>query len=631
MKEFGDGINFSLLETRNETLPSSNSSVYCYEILFELGSLSRDNSEYQYGLCPDTWVTLGVSSSLLLLYLIILLTSIVGIAKFWNEGHIRARSPIQMILTLTATTICVVLACSRMIAGRRLFPCGLYLLGCLIFPQLTIIPSCIRCIRMYLLYILNLKKTKLVELKRTASMYLGSRPKDHEFSEPNSPTSPVPPTFSPDFQTLNSLNSVTTTIDEVFVVNIENEDADSKIEDGDMFSSPRSDDKMISSYSLASHLTSTEGFTMEDNVIRKVDSPPRKDSKKVDFEAFTIESTTIDCKQMDKIENQLEEQHSGVFVRKYQKHINILSFMVSYKMSIPIYIFFLGMHIVLYFILGGVESYFQSTQNQEIFLRPGGDFFLFSHGCGMSLNYSIILVSLMAIYIFAEICCLILSFFGDKDTWNIKRETIALIIVQILCATYFIIGMSVPILIGMVEFFVPSSMAFVVMSICEVFITVFLPVVYSFLQHIRKKKSSMENNSSDLCFILARKRSFKIFLDFARRSFCPEAVICYEHIQHYKKCSKRNRKKVANKILETYLRLGSPLELNYPNLQRLYDDLEIKINSNEIPESNLFDQVVFHCLQDMKELFERFKNQSKEARDILAARKKTETNSNSIT
>jgi len=105
------------MSPRNDT---STNATDCDHLLFS-STFSREfNATEQYGLCPDTYVSFGVSLVYLLVYLSVLLLNTMGL--FWKRksSHITARNSWQMFLTMIISSIVVVGISLRIIVGMYL-------------------------------------------------------------------------------------------------------------------------------------------------------------------------------------------------------------------------------------------------------------------------------------------------------------------------------------------------------------------------------------------------------------------------------------------------------------------------------------------------------------------------------
>ncbi|EFC35860.1 predicted protein, partial [Naegleria gruberi] len=312
------------------------------------------------------------------------------------------------------------------------------------------------------------------------------------------------------------------------------------------------------------------------------------------------------------IENELEMKKNV----KIQKIFNIL---LSQKFVIATYLTSFIIHILLFIFFGAVEEgiYNQDpikSNNQRIFMGDGG-FFVSSRGCVITNAITIIVAIESLFYIVVEIVFLVLCFIIPRDTWFIKRETLLLTLLQFFSIILFAICGFLVQVTKLTDFFVPFGFTLMVYSFTEVVICVLLPILYSIVLLNRTKKERVEE--SELEHFLKSKKTFNILLDFARRSYCPESVLCYQDIERFKLTNKKNRKQAALHITKTYLKPNSPLELNFPKLSQMFEQISKAIETTPLLETNFFDNIQWHCIEDMTDVFERLKSQNKEVRNIL--------------
>ena len=93
--------------------------------------------------------------------------------------------------------------------------------------------------------------------------------------------------------------------------------------------------------------------------------------------------------------------------------------------------------------------------------------------------------------------------------------------------------------------------------------------------------------------------------------------MCYDDIERFKLTNKRNRKRAALHIIKTYLKPHAPLELNFQKSAQTYEQLIQLLETSPTIDTTFFDSIQWHCVEDMTDVFERLKNQSKKTRDIL--------------
>ncbi|EFC48987.1 predicted protein [Naegleria gruberi] len=111
--------------------------------------------------------------------------------------------------------------------------------------------------------------------------------------------------------------------------------------------------------------------------------------------------------------------------------------------------------------------------------------------------------------------------------------------------------------------------------------------------------------------LLSERETFNAILDFSRRSYSSEPVLCFDTIQNYRKSRRMTfRMKIANNILETFLSKNSPLELNIPKIDSLHNELLFLIKEkNETKIDELLEELRVHCLLDMNEMMTRMNSE----------------------
>ncbi|EFC42641.1 predicted protein [Naegleria gruberi] len=294
--------------------------------------------------------------------------------------------------------------------------------------------------------------------------------------------------------------------------------------------------------------------------------------------------------------------------------LKFYQFMVSHKFIIATYIGVFIIQTAIWAIVGGIDEILYSLntdlQNRKrFFVSPG--FFEFKIGCSLTSGILIVILIESVFYIAAEVITLIMCIRSDRDTWSIKKETLIYVIVQSIGISLFVISSFIDIMSILVDYFVPYALFMFGALALETIICVLLPVCYA----IRKDFHSTHHNPQDstLESILKNKKGFKTILDFARRSYCPEAVLCWSDIQRFKDCKKREKKlEIAKYIIEHYLTPSSYLELNMPQLANVKEELSLMVMGSASTVSNdVFDMIENHCLQDLADLQHRLVSSDK--------------------
>ncbi|EFC48077.1 predicted protein [Naegleria gruberi] len=304
-------------------------------------------------------------------------------------------------------------------------------------------------------------------------------------------------------------------------------------------------------------------------------------------------------------------------VRRFQ----IFTFMSSYKFVLILYSTFVIFQIALWLILGGVEEALFSNSlshtGERIFLLEGG-MLVFDRGCSMSTKMVLIIAGESVIYIIFEIVALILCIRSDRDTWSVKKEAILIIIFQVIAIIAFVVTGLIDEIVTLTDYFIPYGYSLMTFSLVEVFTTVLLPVVYAIVSEYRNLRRMDTEFDSELEQVLRNRKSFNKMLDFARRSYAPESVLCYRDIQRFKKLRANNRRKMAHHIVNSYLTSGSPLELNIDNIIIRKKEFSDRVsNTNEKLPRDMFNQIQDHCLVDMRDIFDRLRSSDKEIYQMI--------------
>ncbi|EFC47854.1 predicted protein [Naegleria gruberi] len=303
-------------------------------------------------------------------------------------------------------------------------------------------------------------------------------------------------------------------------------------------------------------------------------------------------------------------------LKKEMRKLQIYNFLVSTKFMGTVYLCSFIFGFIIWAILGGIDEALNSNSNNRIFVVESS-MFEFRHGCSMTF-YTVLTIGLEVVgYVILELIFLALCVKADKDTWGIKKESFIVTIVQLLSAILFIICGSIEVISELVDYYVPYGFFIWGYMYFELFMCCTIPVIRSIYFDYTKLNSN-ESNESNIEKVLKNKKMFKIMLDFARRSYCTESLQCWKDIQRYKRSTK-NRKKIANHILQVYLSINSPLELNIPKIEQC--NSEITSQLTEKPPANLFHKIQQHCLIDMTDLFERLKNSNTEFASFITSLK----------
>ncbi|EFC48243.1 predicted protein [Naegleria gruberi] len=492
-----------------------------------------------------------------------------------------ARDPTSLYMTLCAGFVFVVGLTLRIIIGRKIFPCGIITFSFFTLPPAVMLPTVFRMLRIYLMYKINLLKMKLFDVSAKDST-VGA-------TSVTNPNGIVP---------INQLKEQT---------EVELKKSDSKIFGlEDMAGRQEQIHKVVNNFDPNNY----EDIGLD---------PPNWDDSTTDGDSES---------QADVSTWNMSEFKEVSDVKKQVKQLAILNFFISKKFILSTYAIAFLVGVIIWVVLGIVEevTYNASTDpnKKRLFLFDGG-LFVFERGCGLTTTTVLIVGVHALVYIFLELVFLILAVMADRDTWGIKRETLLLIIVQVGAAIIFIVVGMLDITEKLLDYLVPTGLALWIYELIEIIMCVGMPAMYAFISD-RKSKLSQSNNDTErkqavketgIEKVLKNKKTYQILLDFARRSYCTESVLCWRDIQRFKKARKANRKKAATHILKAYLTAGAPLELNISKIEERRSEIEKLIEENPNISHNLFALIQDHCLNDMTDLFERLKSSNKQIGDIV--------------
>ena len=122
-----------------------------------------------HGICPDTYVSMSVSLAFLLGYVTTFIFALIGVIWKRNTGNIQARSLSLLLFALFSELVFVLPITLRVIIGRRIYPCFLLTISFFLIPPIVVFPTTFRCLRLYVMYRLNLKKTTMLKEDVTPS------------------------------------------------------------------------------------------------------------------------------------------------------------------------------------------------------------------------------------------------------------------------------------------------------------------------------------------------------------------------------------------------------------------------------------------------------------------------------
>ncbi|EFC37640.1 regulator of G protein signaling domain [Naegleria gruberi] len=442
----------------------------------------------------------------------------------------------------------VAIFCLRIIIGRKQFPCSLYSWCFFVTGPVICLPTICRCLKLYFMYKFNLQKTKLY---------------GHLDEQSNVDEKELPSTIRMPHQELFH-SSISTTS-----------------------SSPKS----------------------ATPVDTPLDTPTSLQSS-----TSTNEVVFIDAKES------ISNREIEIPMKELRK-MKFFQFMGSHSFVILVYLGVFVFQTILWAIVGGIDEIVYTINKKtdpsaKRALIPAG-FFESGYGCIMTSSILGIILTEAIIYIAMEVFTLILCIRSDRDTWNIKKESLIYVVIQSIGMGAFIVAGFIPIVGSLIDYYVPYLLFMCTALSLETVVCVLLPVCYELNQELKiawnnLKSVSVEESKKEVIsgaeLVLKNRKTFNILLDFARRSYCPEPVLCWQDIQRYKSPQQvKNRKEIAKFIIDNYISLNSPLELNMASIEKARSDLMIEIEKcgDENLPSTLFDGLELHCIQDLSDVMHR--------------------------
>ncbi|KAG2383290.1 hypothetical protein C9374_004627 [Naegleria lovaniensis] len=144
-----------MIESMNDTFITNNTTTSmsgpCHPLLLNLGSLSMEpfNATISNGLCPETVFSVSLSSFELFIFTILAPLSVLGLIWMRKSRHLQARGLFTLIWTTLSCAFGIVFPTLRWAIGRKIFPCGLYILIIFNIPQVISLPCICKCLALY--------------------------------------------------------------------------------------------------------------------------------------------------------------------------------------------------------------------------------------------------------------------------------------------------------------------------------------------------------------------------------------------------------------------------------------------------------------------------------------------------
>ncbi|KAF0979649.1 hypothetical protein FDP41_001317 [Naegleria fowleri] len=516
------------------------------------------------GFCPETLLSVSIASFELFIFSILTPLTLLGLVWMRKSPHLQARGIYTLVWTIASCSFGIVFPALRWTMGRRIFPCGLYIVIIFNIPQVISLPCICKCLALYAKF----KLYRLLDEKKQLVNGVDMMTSDVE-------------TLS----TMTGIPSATTTIDGM-IQNSPNS-ASQQL--------PQSIGKDEPSKAQPSTPTVTFQFPSMDSIKENTTSPTTITSNE------TTERTS------------LSSFNSRPFSSSDLWKVRVLRFLGSSAFHIMIAVAGFSFHSTLWLLLGVIQYVFPEIADYEVGL------WYFSSGCGVHKNTAIMVAVQFSFYLVLSALVLIISWFSDRDTYGIKLETSIVTLFFLFSISGYLILSQFEIIRTLVDYFIPYGQLMVTFTFLELIVYVTIPVLWSIYQsyHQRKNKEDIPlDNKNIVEKILSNKKMFDLLVDFSRRSYCSENVMLYVDIKNYRKATKKETKeRIVMHILKNYYERGSPLEINTPHIDRLANELLKLIQSKNTSQIDIFmDRLCEQCVQNMYDVVFRLLFSNEEVR-----------------
>ena len=475
---------------------SSNDSLICHPILLSQGFKSY------LGLCDDYFSSYIVMGTILSCYSILLLITLSGLfyklrklkqAEQFNHlkvNFISARNPVLMIWGALVGWLYTLIMSSRVLIGRKIFPCFLFsLIYYLSVPGLasTIIIRCVRLIALTKLHELKVRigKREMLQEKeegKISTIQITNNKEVKQFenesniqivikmAESFDNIMPPPPIYNKPLST--DLSNTTTTVTTMTTNSQEETDSHSTREHNsfhnevcEMNNHQRSNSVIsneglqpsVSTPSTVNTLVScgmsvspsSGTYSSANGVLHLIQSndeePCQQHSIIVDItklHELDLSTRQNEPKQADKFYGN-EFRLSNVNFEN-GKLLRLLRFLTGSKFILIFYILILGTHTLVYLIVGIVDYFnykspdpkLNSINKKNAFVV---DTYLFSpNGCGTGSYNTNYFLGMLSVYAsFSVLLAIVAIVVMKKDVWQVKREVVLVAINWILCIAIF--------------------------------------------------------------------------------------------------------------------------------------------------------------------------------------------------
>ena len=308
------------------------------------------------------------------------------------------------------------------------------------------------------------------------------------------------------------------------------------------------------------------------------------------------------------------------------KLLKFYKFLISSYFVAIFYGVILSIHIAIYIVIGAIDyadwnfgiGIVDRSSTSSSFVANS---YIFSTtGCGNGSKNVSMFVSYLAIYGISAIVCVIISQFMKRDIWKIKLEITLVAVNWLFFAVIYGVGSIVPAVDTLVDYYFPIVIFILLACMLDLFISCTMPVFF-----FQKITESQTTNDIQKC--LHDPKWNNMFLNYCQRAYCVENILCWNMIQKFQSAPEKIKKELLRIIADTYLREGSPLELNvarktFNNFENVFELVELieaeSAEQNEgtatprrrrptvqIPKDFL-DKIQKACEHNMMDCFDRF-------------------------
>ncbi len=267
--------------------------------------------------------------------------------------------------------------------------------------------------------------------------------------------------------------------------------------------------------------------------------------------------------------------------RQQQRTFKLWKFWVSNKFIVLCFLVSVIVHLGIWGILAGTSA-------------DPALYFSFRQSCHMSSIDSYVIVGQALFYIGINLLLLLFAIVRRvEDTWAIRLESVLVLIQWVF---FFVIFVLIAALFWyfyiQAERYWPYGYFLIMACFIDILASAWIPLIRSFfipqhkqtsrLQQFLQVQSTSTANVDQLKVVLEDEQFKRSFREFCERSFCPEMLLFWDEAKQYEQLREDHERRVAAKnIVERYLRLDAPLELNLPNKDVFIPEICEAINQYE--------------------------------------------------